>query len=320
MRSIGVQEVKLHKATATNTRFGGQREAVLFEEHVVLGGELKGSSYRNSEVRVMKKKVTGVIVILLLVWIAAYSAPASKAADGMSSPIGILSPIHQAYTCSSPIVLKTMIVGLGGSNVFYSMAYSLDGQANVTLPFTTQTHERSFQITMTGQTILPKLAEGTHNITVYQRLEIDYHSATPTTTILWDSDSVNFTVDDQKLPAIEKISIENKTYSQNSLQLNYPTLDEPTSWIGYSLDNQNNVTIGGNTTLTDITVGSHSIQIFANDTVGNMAAMNTTYFAIARPTSNSDFNQAILIVVAGIIAISAVVGLIFFKKRMFKAA
>ena len=267
----------------------------------------------------MKKQMIAVIAFVLLVGILAYCTPASRAADGMSSPIRILSPTCQTYNSSSPIFLKTEIVGLGGKNVYYSMIYSLNGQANVTLPFKTQNQEWPLQITMIGQTTLPQLTEGTHNIIAYQRLEINYHSAPPKTDILWDSSSVNFTVDDQKPTSIENLSIQNQTYSQNSLQLNL-TLDEPTSWIGYSLDNQKNITTNGNTTLTNLTGGSHSVQFFANDTVGNMAKTNVTYFTIAQTNSNNKFDQASIILATGALVLVAAVSLFRFKRRKPKPA
>jgi hypothetical protein len=243
--------------------------------------------------------------------------PVSKAADGLSSPIGIVSPVHQTYNASW-LFLKLQIFGLGASTFYYSMTYSIDGQANVTLPFTTETHEHSFELTMTGQTTLHQLSEGIHNITAYQRLEAVFGSSPPE--ILWDSDSVNFTIDDQKAPSISNLSIENKTYPQDNLQLNF-TLDESTSWIGYSLDRQDNVTVYGNLTLANLPSGSHGIQVFANDTVGNIAASDIAYFSIAQP-SNAIFNQTNLPFAALAIVISAVTLslLVFFKRHESKTA
>jgi hypothetical protein len=284
---------------------------VLLGEQVVLWGELKDSSTIHLRWKVMKKHVIGAIAILFVFSVAVCYAPVSKAAGGMSSPISTLSPTSQTYNSTSPIVLKTEIVGLGGSNVHYSMTYCLDGQDNITLPFTNQNQEWPLQITMIGKITLPQLAEGTHNITAYQKLEIDYNSSPPKTDILWDSASVNFTVNDQKPPTLQSLSIENQTYSQNSLQLNL-TLDEPTSWVAYSLDNQKNVTINGNTTLVNLSTGSHSLQVFANDTVGNIATTNTN-FTIAQPVSN--FYQASITIAITGCTLAAIASLIYFKRR-----
>jgi len=58
------------------------------------------------------------------------------------------------------------------------------------------------------------------------------------------------------------------------------TLDFTASWIGYSLDGQANVTITGNTTLTDLAYGPHHIIVYANDTSGNMYSSAKVYFTI----------------------------------------
>jgi len=80
-------------------------------------------------------------------------------------------------------------------------------------------------------------------------------------------------------PTISILSPENKTYSTSSIPLTF-TVNEATSWIGYSLNNQKNVTIAGNTTLTYLLEGTYSSVIYANDTVSNMGSSNTVYFTI----------------------------------------
>jgi len=97
-------------------------------------------------------------------------------------------------------------------------------------------------------------------------------------------------------PTISILSPENKTYyipppdgfiidiyppptPQTCVPLNF-TVDEMTSWIGYSLNGQANVTVVGNTTLTGLTCGSHNIIAYANDTYGNMGSSETVYFTV----------------------------------------
>ena len=80
-------------------------------------------------------------------------------------------------------------------------------------------------------------------------------------------------------PAISILSPENKTYATSSIPLTF-IVNEVTSWIGYSLNGQENVTIAGNTTLADLPEGRYGLVIYANDTVGNMGSSSTIYFAI----------------------------------------
>jgi peptide/nickel transport system substrate-binding protein len=80
-------------------------------------------------------------------------------------------------------------------------------------------------------------------------------------------------------PTIVVLSPANATYDTRNVSLIF-TVDEPTDWIGYSLDGAANVTITGNTTITSLSYGSHKVVVYANDTQGNMGTSNTVYFVI----------------------------------------
>ena len=51
-------------------------------------------------------------------------------------------------------------------------------------------------------------------------------------------------------PKVSVTSPLNKTYSNSNISLAF-SIDKPFNWIGYSLDGQSNVTINGNTTITE---------------------------------------------------------------------
>jgi parallel beta-helix repeat protein len=80
-------------------------------------------------------------------------------------------------------------------------------------------------------------------------------------------------------PIISVLSPENKTYAVNDVHLSF-TVSEATAWTGYSLDGQMKVTTNGNTTMVDLSDGTHTITVYANDTSGNMGASSTVYFAV----------------------------------------
>jgi parallel beta-helix repeat protein len=90
---------------------------------------------------------------------------------------------------------------------------------------------------------------------------------------------------DTTSPYITILSPQNKTYITSSIPLTF-TVNEPASWIGYSLDGQANVTISGNTTLTSLSYGQHSITVYANDTSGNMGASNKVFLTVQTPPPN----------------------------------
>jgi hypothetical protein len=84
---------------------------------------------------------------------------------------------------------------------------------------------------------------------------------------------------DTEPPIVSVLSPENKTYSADTVPLTF-SISESMSWIGYSLNEQANVTIAGNITLTSLPDGWHNIVIHANDTSGNMGQSNTVYFTV----------------------------------------
>ena len=52
------------------------------------------------------------------------------------------------------------------------------------------------------------------------------------------------------------------------------------NWKGYSLDGASNKTISGNATIQFPTSGNHRIQVFGNDSLGNVLMSNLRYFSI----------------------------------------
>ena len=78
-------------------------------------------------------------------------------------------------------------------------------------------------------------------------------------------------------PKVQVTSPENKTYAEIKLDF---TVNRGVDWIGYSLDNQANVTIKSEINLSNLTDGNHKISLYANDSSGNMGVSNTVFFSI----------------------------------------
>jgi hypothetical protein len=129
-----------------------------------------------------------------------------------------------------------------------------------------------------------------------------------TTFTITGSSSISFTIDTIP-PVISALSVQNRTYSTSDVPLNV-TVNEPVSQITYSLDGQENVTTAGNTTLADLSVGTHNITVYAWDTAGNVGASETITFTVTPfptvPVAAASM-ASIAVVVAGL--------LVCFKKR-----
>ena len=176
------------------------------------------------------------------------SSPVCFTSDTMPPGISILSPENTAYTTDA--VSLTFAVDEPVS----WMGYSLDGQANATI---------------TGNTTLTWLSDGIHSIVVYAR---DMAGNTGS------SDTACFTVDTDP-PGILITSPENRAYNTADVPLTI-NVNEPTSWIGYSLDGQGNVTVLGNTTLNALSLGLHYLVVYADDSAGNTGSSAMVYFTV----------------------------------------
>jgi len=107
------------------------------------------------------------------------------------------------------------------------------------------------------------------------------------------------------------ISPQNTNYTTNNItQFTLPldfSINTTASWIGYSLDNQSRITISGNDTLSELSVGLHNITFFASGTFGNLGISNTTYFNIEPAPEPESFPTSL--VMASSVTAAVVIGL-----------
>jgi hypothetical protein len=189
----------------------------------------------------------------------------------------VLSPENKTYT-SNDIQLVLRV-----NRPTNWIGYSLDGRANVTV---------------TGDTMLSGLADGAHSIRV---------SVNDTFGNLVSADTVYFSVDTVP-PNIVILSPENKTYGETDIKSVF-TVDEPVSWIGYSLDGKDNVSVMGNVTLAVLPEGLHNLTFSATDLVGNTGVSETVCFVIV------PFPTVLVVAVAVTITIGVAAGYLLIKRR-----
>ena len=159
------------------------------------------------------------------------------------------------------------------------------------------------------------LPEGNHSLTVYSEGTVTQPDIM-TVFGIGSYSTVYFTIDTTP-PTISDLSIEPKTYDTADIPLSLYVNE--ISHISYSIDNQANVTIAGNTTLTALSEGYHNIIIYANDTAGNIGRSDYVVFDVnSQPSPTPNNIQGVFIptvIIFGLVFAVAIGGLlVYFKK------
>jgi parallel beta-helix repeat protein len=92
-------------------------------------------------------------------------------------------------------------------------------------------------------------------------------------------------------PQLTVLSPENKEYNSENPTLNF-VVNEPDLQVNYSLDLQGDVTVIGNTTLSDLTEGAHSLLVWTTDASGTPANFQVVNFTIAKEATPTQSAQS----------------------------
>ena len=189
------------------------------------------------------------------------------------------------------------------STILKAPKYSTDLDYYDQLGFIHHVNDSSLQFNVA----IVNISDGEHTVTFYAT-EVGAYPLMEAFTIV-NSASLHFTID-TIAPAISDLSVENATYKTSDIPLSF-NVNENVTQTSYCLDNQGNVTFIGNTTLTGLTEGMHSLVVYAKDTAGNIGASETIDFSVDVP-----FPTTIVVVASGAsIAIIASGVLVYWKKR-----
>ena len=177
--------------------------------------------------------------------------------DTIPPPLSIISPTNSTYTTSDIWLNYT----LNPLDLPSWSAYSLDGSPNVTI---------------TENTTLTDLSEGPHVVLMWMN---DSEGNIGPTLPIW------FTID-TIAPVITILSPSNVTYMTGSIGF-FMMVDEISpSWIGYSLDDEDNITYTGDILLDGMIEGSHRLIVYANDSFGNMG-ISEVRFTVEFPSTST---------------------------------
>jgi hypothetical protein len=138
---------------------------------------------------VKKTALTFIVsTIFLLLVVSSQRSPLATANifpfEPTNPTIIIESPINSTYNVNSltlNVTIKTMKTLFEGENPMQNttrlVTYSLDGESPAALTETSYDNNVSLgsNVTYTGFAVLPKLTDGTHNITVYAEYDYDHY-------------------------------------------------------------------------------------------------------------------------------------------------
>jgi thiol-disulfide isomerase/thioredoxin len=103
------------------------------------------------------------------------------------------------------------------------------------------------------------------------------------------------------------LSPKSKEYTSPFVSLNF-TLSKAASWICYSLDGEKNVTINGNTNMTNLADGTHNVAVYFKEDSSNTIYSNKVSFSI--DTGQTGPPYTLIAIIGGAVIIFLIVGIV----------
>lgn len=230
--------------------------------------------------------------------------------------ISVVSPKNNALYNVSNVTLAFNVSNYGTSidyiiNINYSASWL---QENV-IVWKLNSRSPEFPDFWSYNETFWNLPDGNYSIVITARgwasyedsVKVDYFWGTVYSFEMTSVLVINFTVGDP--PEVSILSLKNETFASSEVPLNF-TVSESVSRISYVLDGQENVTINGNMTLTDLSNGFHNVTVYAEDEAGNVGTSETISFRVELP-----FPATMLIAPAVLLSAIGSGLLLYFKKR-----
>ena len=178
--------------------------------------------------------------------------------------------------------------------------------------------------------VMTGLSEGNHSLQVYVRsvsYYLDPNRPDNSTYGWWNYPPANYYMDtysapipfivDTTFPSISILSVENKMFESGDVPFSF-AVDEPARKISYCLDNCDNVTISGNTTLAGLSTGLHTLIVYVTDEAGNTGASEAVQFTTTHktePLPSELFPVMPVVAVSALAVVVVVAGLLVYYKN-----
>jgi hypothetical protein len=235
--------------------------------------------------------------------------------------VNLQSPENKIYGENSvPVDFSVSFFSWANHTNELRLEYSLDYSTLMPLTGFHQSISEGFAVI---ESTLTHLSEGVHVLRV--QVTVFYEDIRDTSIQSWSppglSEAVSFTVN-AAVPRVSILSLKQlKTYNATTLPLEF-AVSEPTASLSYSLDGGALVSIAGNTSLSGLSDGKHTIMVQAEDLAGSVGESSVTFTVETAGTEQPDGSQPApfptTLVAVALIASAAVVsfGLVaYFLRR-----
>jgi hypothetical protein len=163
------------------------------------------------------------------------------------------------------------------------------------------------------------VSEGQHTIVIkafgYGRYPDEKYSVLYKEFFISAQATIYFTID-RTAPAVSVLHPENVS-SNSTIPLNL-TVNEAYTRIAYSLNGHQNVTVTGNSTLSNLGAGQYNVTFYAWDVAGNVGSSKTANFSVAEmPNAPEEVNDSLILPAATVtsVVVAVGVGLLLYKRR-----
>jgi hypothetical protein len=282
----------------------------------------------------MKRAFAVSLILVLLVsalvgMLFVNSTAANFSAPPQAMNLTVQSPESKVYTQNSiPVEFTVSNFTIPSCNLNdffwhlrdYGFTFILDSQTvNLRVTYFIS-EEKADHRTYVCSAQLLDLPEGNHVLTIVVQAE----TGAVTRGYYTVKKSVTFTVN-AAAPRVSILSLKPaETYNSSVLPLDF-TVSEPTASLSYSLDGRASVAVAGNTTLSGLSSGTHTIVVQAEDLAGSVGSSSPVTFTVetqgpgqpggSQPAPSSTTLVAIAIASAAIIAFGLVAYFLRRKKR-----
>jgi len=236
----------------------------------------------------------------------------SPRSDTVPPQVSIFSPKNNTFYYNRTVELIFNVSKPTGPYISYTLLLEINYEASWINQrvYLLSTYEGNASDKFSGSLVLTAVPDGKQSIKINVKYSVYYRYPEQRAfarSYILGSSTVMFTVDTTP-PRVSVALPQNKTYDVTDVPLDF-TVNEQTSRLAYSLDGQENVTISGNTVLSGLSSGEHTVTVYAWDEAENVGASGTVYFTVAEP-----FPTTVVAVASIALAAVIVVRLLFFFK------